>query len=138
MNKIIAIIAIAGLVGCTTPGELTKAHVSIADGKKKISLESHKDTVIESFERGPDGTIKITGYKSVANQGAIEASTAQAQMLNNWMMQNAEMFRQFGGLAAQYFSAGAVHPQGPQVITVTNFVAVPSTNVVRIAPSPAQ
>lgn len=127
MNKIIAIIAIAALAGCTTPGELTKAKVGITDGKKKISLESHKDTIIESFERGPDGTIKITGYKSVANQGAIEASTQQAQMLNNLMMQNAETMRQFGGMAAQFFSGGAVRGQ-PQVVTITNYVTVVSTN----------
>lgn len=122
-RTLIGLVLAIGLVGCTTPGELTRAKVGIVDGKKSIRLESHKDTVIDEFERSPDGTIKIRGYKSVANQGAIEASTAQAQMLNNLLLQNAEMVRQFGGLAAQYFSAGAVKPQ-PQVVTVTNYVPV--------------
>lgn len=117
---LVGIIAVA-LAGCTTPAELTQARVVIRDGKKSITLESHKDTSIKGFERMPDGTIKLESYASEANRTAIEAAVMQSQMVNNLMMQNAEMLRQFGGLAAQYFSAGAVRPQ-PQVIT--NIVVV--------------
>jgi len=134
MKRIAYLIAAAALAGgCRTrPGELTQARVGITDGKKSINLESHKDTTIDEFARSPDGTITLRGYKSVANQGAIEASTQQFQMMNNLMMQNAEMLRQFGGLAAQYFSAGAVRGQ-PQVVTVTNYVTVPAAGTVPAA-----
>lgn len=117
---LLACLMVFGLTGCTSPGTLTEAKVAIVDGKKSIKLGSHKDTIIEEFERSPEGVIKIRGYKSVANPGAIEASTAQAQMLQQLMLQNVEMVKLFGGLAAQYFSGGAVHaPTTPAPVPAT-------------------
>lgn len=130
MKKILlALVAAVALTGCMNgrsgPGQLTRSQFDFKKTAKseEFALDSHKDVSVDELERtAPDGsTIRIRGYKSRANEAAIEASTAQSQMVNTLMVQNAEMLRQFGGLAAQYFSAGAVRPQ-PQV--VTNYVTV--------------
>ena len=128
-KTLIALVAAVAMTGCMNgrsgTGQLTRSQFDFKKTAKaeEFSLDSHKDVVVDELERtAPDGsTIRIRGYKSRANDAAIEATTAQSQMVNNLMMQNAEMMRQFGGLAAQYFSAGAVRPQ-PQV--VTNYVTV--------------
>mgnify|MGYP000149067150 CR=1 FL=1 len=66
---ILACLMVFGLTGCTSPGTLTEAKVAIVDGKKSIKLGSHKDTIIEEFERSPDGTIRING----SSVGKIES-----------------------------------------------------------------
>lgn len=116
---ILACLMVFGLTGCTSPGTLTEAKVAIVDGKKSIKLGSHKDTIIEEFERSPDGTIRIKGYKSVANEGAIQAGIAQGKILENAIQQNVQMLQLFGGLAAQYFSAGAVRPPAANPVPAT-------------------
>lgn len=126
---LIALVAAVAMTGCMNgrsgPGQLTRSRLQFEKTKKSevFDLDSHKDVTVEELKRtAPDGsTIEVRGYKSRANDAAIEASTQQSQMINNLMLQNAHMMQQFGGLAAQYFSAGAVRPT-PQVIT--NYVTV--------------
>lgn len=128
-KTLIALLAAVALTGCMNgrsgPGQLTRSQFDFKKTAKseEFALDSHKDVSVDELERtAPDGsTIRIRGYRSEANRAAIDSATAQSQMVNNLMMQNAEMLRQFGGMAAQYFSAGAVRPQ-PQVIT--NYVTV--------------
>lgn len=128
-NGVLPCLLVGGLcmvlgTGCLTrPGELTQARVTIKDGKKVITLESHKDTSIQSFVRSPDGTLELKGYESNANQAAIKASTDQAKMMENLMIQQTQMISLFGGLAAQYFSGGIVRPPVnavPATVVLTN------------------
>lgn len=128
---LVGLAAAVAMTGCMNgrsgPGQLTRSQFDFKKTAKseEFVLDSHKDVVVDELERtAPDGsTIRIRGYKSRANDAAIEAGTAQAQMVNTLMMQNAEMMRQFGGLAAQYFSGGAVRPQPnnvPATVVLTN------------------
>lgn len=136
-NGVLPCLLVGGLcmvlgTGCLTrPGELTQARVVIKDGKKSITLESHKDTSIKTFERAPDGTLKLEGYTSEANRAAIEASTAQAKMMENLMVQQTQMLSLLGGLAAQYFSGGIVRPPVnavPATVVLTNApISVPTS-----------
>ena len=114
MKRLIALLLLVA-AGCTNPGTLTKAHVGIVDGNRSIDLTSHKDTKIEKFRRvSPDGSsIELDGYSSVANQAAIEASTAQAKTLSDTLGATLQMFQMMGAMFVQMQTGGMVRPQVP-------------------------
>ena len=142
MKKLILSVSIAiafASAGCLNgrsgPGQLTRSRLQFEKTKTSeiFDLDSHKDVTVDELKRtAPDGsTIEVRGYKSRANDAAIESGKLQAEAARQSVADFVSMFREFGGLAAQYFSAGAVRPQQPQVIIVTNYVpVVAGTNAV--------
>lgn len=140
MNRIIALICALTLTGCLNgrsgPGQLTRSqlHLSETAKSKDLDIDSHKDVTIDKLKRvSPDGTtFEVEGYKSRANEAAIVNATKQAESAAKVADSNVEMLKLFGGLAAQYFSGGAVRNQ-PPVLYVTNFVTVPTAGTVPAA-----
>lgn len=143
-NGVLPCLLVGGLcmvlgTGCLTrPGELTQARVSIKDGKKVITLESHKDTSIQSFVRSPDGTLELKGYESNANQAAIKASTDQAKVLSETLGATMQMFQMLGAMYVQLQSGGMIRPQVPQPAP-SALMVVPNAAVDKapVAPGPA-
>lgn len=133
MNRIIALVCALTLTGCLNgrsgPGQLTRSRLQFEKTKdvESLDLDSHKDVSVDEVERiAPDGsTVKIKGYKSRANEGAIVASTEQAKSAAAVAQSNVDMFKLALSLAAQVYSGGMVKPQ-PQVVYVTNFVTAPT------------
>jgi len=135
ISLIVAIASAGCLNGRSGPGQLTRSRLQFEKTKTSevFDLDSHKDVTVDELKRtAPDGsTIEVRGYKSRANDAAIESGKLQAEAARQSVADFVSMFREFGGLAAQYFSAGAVRPQQPQVIIVTNYVpVVAGTNAV--------
>lgn len=135
-SLIVAIASAGCLNGRSGPGQLTRSRLQFEKTRTSevFDLDSHKDVTVEELKRtAPDGsTIEVRGYKSRANDAAIDASTAQAQAARQSVSDFISMVREFGGLAAQLYSAGLVKPQQqPQVVIVTNYVpVVAGTNAV--------
>lgn len=135
MNRIIALVCALTLTGCLNgrsgPGQLTRSRLQFEKTKdvESLDLDSHKDVEVESVERiAPDGsTVKIKGYRSRANEAAIVNATKQAESAAKVSDNTVEMLKLFGGYAMQWASGGIAKPQ-QQVIVVTNYVTVPSTN----------
>lgn len=135
ISLIVAIASAGCLNGRSGPGQLTRSRLQFEKTKTSevFDLDSHKDVTVDELKHtAPDGsTIEVRGYKSRANDAAIESGKLQAEAARQSVADFVSMFREFGGLAAQYFSAGAVRPQQPQVIIVTNYVpVVAGTNAV--------
>ena len=157
---LLACLMVFGITGCRSgrnsgPEALTRSHLQFEKTKKKeaLDLDSHKDVTVDKVERiAPDGSkVLIEGYKSRANDAALEASsrqfealtkfaTAAQEKLNNGLMDLATR-------AERFFSAREV-PNQREVVVVTNYVilprsttpeavAVPMTLIPTPAPAPA-
>lgn len=140
MKKLIlsASIAIAfASAGCLSgrnsgPEALTRSHLQFQKTKDKeaLDLDSHKDVTVEEVERtAPDGSVvRIKGYKSRANDAAMEASSRQFEAFTKFATAAQEKFN--NGLmdlatrAERFFSAREVPANPPQVVIVTNYVPV--------------
>ena len=158
---LLACLMVFGLTGCLNgrssgPETLTRSHLQFERTKKKeaLDLDSHKDVSVDKVERiAPDGSkVLIEGYKSRANDAALEASsrqfeaftkfaTAAQEKLNNGLMDLATR-------AERFFSAREVPANQREVVVVTNYVilprsttpeavAVPMTLIPTPAPAPA-
>jgi len=125
MNKILYLIPLA-LVGCVgTPDRLTRTEFDFVRGTNVIKLRTPKEYKIKKLKLNEKDGLEIEGLVSTVNAGAVEAQTAQADMMNQLMMQNAAMLQQFGNLAAQYFSGGIVRGNAPAIgtgIITTNYL----------------
>lgn len=134
-SLIVAIASAGCLNGRSGPGQLTRSHLQFEKSKSKgeiLDLDNHQDVEIDELERvASDGsTVKLKGYRSQANKSAVDAAVAQAGMARQSFKDMFEMFREFGGMAAQAYSGGVVKP-APQVVIVTNYVpVVAGTNAV--------
>lgn len=93
---------LVGLVaaGCAGPKDVTQAKLQFQHGTNLVTITQPKDTVIDGLEFDPvTGRIRMTGYRSTANEGAIEASKLQLQ--SQWAtMQQFFTFLQMMGVAA--------------------------------------
>lgn len=93
---------LVGLVaaGCAGPKDVTQAKLQFQHGTNLVTITQPKDTVIDGLEFDPvTGKIRLTGYRSTANEGAIEASKLQLQ--SQWAtMQQFFTFLQMVGVAA--------------------------------------
>lgn len=136
MKRIALLIAAAALAGgCLNgrsgQGQLTRSQLHLGETAKSkdLDIDSHKDVTIDKLKRvSPDGTtFEVEGYKSRANEAAIVNATKQAESAAKVADSNVEMLKLFGGYALQWASGGIAKPQ-QQVIGVTNYVTVPSTN----------
>lgn len=158
---LLACLMVFGLTGCQNgrssgPETLTRSHLQFERTKKKeaLDLDSHKDVSVDKVERiAPDGSkVLIEGYKSRANDAALEASsrqfeaftkfaTAAQEKLNNGLMDLATR-------AERFFSAREVPANQREVVVVTNYVTlpqaaspvatpVPATVILTPAPAPA-
>lgn len=134
-KTLIAVVAAVAMTGCMNgrsgSGQLTRSQLHFGETakSKNLDIDSHKDVTVDKLKRtAPDGTtIEIEGYKSRANEAAIVAATKQAESAAKVSDNTVEMLKLFGGYAMQWASGGVAKPQ-PQVIVVTNYVAVPATN----------
>ena len=121
MKHIIILAALALTAGCvTSPERVTRSTLDITIGTNHIKSSTPKEYKIKKL-KWTDAGFEVEGLTSAANADAIEAQVLQAQMQQQGFQQALQLFNSFGGLAAQYFSGGAVRP--PQI--VTNFVYVP-------------
>ena len=94
---------LAGLTlaaGCAGPKDVTQAKLQFQHGTNLVTITQPKDTVIDGLEFDPvTGRVKMVGYRSTANEGAIEASKLQLQ--SQWAtMQQFFTFLQMMGVAA--------------------------------------
>lgn len=81
MKKFLFLLApVAVLTGCAGPAKVATSKLTFTDGVKTVSIISPKDVSFDSAEVDPKtGFIRITGYKSQVDAGAVAAATAQAQ-----------------------------------------------------------
>lgn len=119
MKPYLYLIACALSVGCAGPDKLTRTEFDFVRGTNVIKLRTPKEYKIKKLVLNERDGLAIEGLISTVNAGAIEAQTAQADMMNQLMMQNAAMLQQFGNLAAQYFSGGIVRGNAPVILTNT-------------------
>lgn len=121
------------LVGCAnSPEKVTRSTLDIMIGTNHIKSSTPKEYKIKKMKWTADG-VEVEGLVSAANADAIEAQVQQAQLQQQNFNQVLQTFQLLGGMAAQYFSGGAMRP--PQIITnyvqlppVTNYITLPSTN----------
>ena len=113
------LIACALTVGCAGPERLTETKFNFVHGTNHITLSTPKEYKIKKLVLNERDGLAIEGLVSTVNAGAVEAQTAQADMMNQLMMQNSAMLQQFGNLAAQYFSGGIVRGNAPVILTNT-------------------
>lgn len=112
---------LAGLAlaaGCAGPKDVTQAKLQFQHGTNLVTITQPKDTVIDGLEFDPvTGRVKMVGYRSTANEGAIEASKLQLQ--SQWAtMQQFFTFLQMMGVAAGKSQgidmSGAMKPTIPE------------------------
>lgn len=74
-------IALGSPIGCAGRTEkLTTTRIDVIHGTNRISLVNPKDVSIEDAEiPTPNGIAHIRGYRSSANEAAIESARLQAQ-----------------------------------------------------------
>ena len=115
MKKLLYLIPLT-LVGCVSgPERLTETKFNFVHGTNHITLSTPKEYKIKKLKLNEKDGLEIEGLVSTVNAGAVEAQTAQADMMNQLMVQNAAMLQQFGNLAAQYFSGGVVRGNAPTI-----------------------
>lgn len=113
------------LTGCVSgPEKLTRTELDFVRGTNVIKLRTPKEYKIKKLKLNEKDGLEIEGLVSTVNAGAVEAQTAQAEMMNQLMIQNSAMIQQFGNLAAQYFSGGVV--RGNEPFIPTNRLVLPS------------
>lgn len=148
--SLMACLMVFGLTGCLSgrnsgPEALTRSHLQFEKTKKKeaLDLDSHKDVTVDKVERiAPDGSkVLIEGYKSRANDAAMEASTRQFGAMLEWAKASQEKLN--NGLmdlatrAERFFSAREVPPNQREVVVVTNYVTLPPATSPAASPVPA-
>lgn len=86
LSTLLGILAMALLAcavgGCRVPvpKDVTRSTLRIQDGTNLIEISHPKDTMIDELDLDPaTKTLRVRGYKSMANAAAVDATRAQAE-----------------------------------------------------------
>jgi len=130
MKHILLPIAFALTAGCAnSPERVTRSTLDITVGTNHIKSSTPKEYKIKKL-KWTDAGFEVEGLTSAANADAIESQMLQAQMQQQGFQQALQLFNSFGGMAAQYFSGGAMRPP----LVVTNYVQLPPIVVTNYMP----